>query len=89
MCLAAKGFVYHMMAQLGPQDGLADTTQGPEGGGNRGQLFTQIVRVLEAKAPRAFLLENVPGLLQCDGGKAMDTIVCALEVRLLSFYDTC
>ena len=68
---------------------MADKTQGPEGGGNRGQLFTQIVRVLEAKAPRAFLLENVPGLLQCDGGKAMETIVSALEVSLLYISNKC
>ena len=77
------------MAQLGPQEGLADMTQGPEGGGNRGQLFTQIVRVLEAKAPRAFLLENVPGLLQCDRGKAMETIVSALEVSSMCISEKC
>ena len=28
------------------------------------------MRVLGAKQPLAFLLENVPGLLQCDGGRA-------------------
>lgn len=75
--------------QLGPQKGLADTKQGPEGGGNRGQLFTQIVRVLEAKTPRAFLLENVPGLLQCDGGSAMEAIVGALEVTTFHICDEC
>jgi hypothetical protein len=75
------------LVQLGPQEGLADTKEGPEGGGNRGQLFTQIVRVLKAKTPRAFLLENVPGLLHCDGGKAMGTIVRALEVGASAICD--
>jgi len=70
---------YDARMQLGPQEGLADVKPGPEGGGNRGQLFTQIVRVLTAKQPHAFLLENVPGLLQCDGGRAMATIISALE----------
>ena len=73
--------------QLGPQEGLADKKEGPEGGGNRGLLLTQIVRVLEAKTPRAFLLENVPGLLQCDGGNAMRVIVRALEVTTSCFCD--
>ena len=48
-------------------------------GGGRGQLFTQIVRILKDVQPHAFLLENVPGLVTTDGGDALRTIVEALE----------
>ncbi len=38
----------------------------------RGRLFWQIVRILTAKRPSAFILENVPHLLRIDGGKTFD-----------------
>lgn len=47
--------------------------------GGRGQLYTQIVRVLKACKPKAFILENVQGLLHTDNGKALRTIVHDLE----------
>jgi site-specific DNA-cytosine methylase len=31
-------------------------------------LFLEITRILQHRAPKAFLLENVPGLLNCGGG---------------------
>jgi DNA (cytosine-5)-methyltransferase 1 len=36
-----------------------------------GDAFSAIVNVLEAKKPRAFLLENVPGLITHDSGKTI------------------
>jgi DNA (cytosine-5)-methyltransferase 1 len=45
----------------------------------RGQLFTQIVRILRHVQPKAFLLENVPGLVTTDDGKALETILVALK----------
>jgi DNA (cytosine-5)-methyltransferase 1 len=42
-------------------------------------LFTQIVRILKLRRPRGFLLENVPGLLRCDEGRALDTILASLQ----------
>jgi DNA (cytosine-5)-methyltransferase 1 len=45
----------------------------------RGQLFTQIVRILCHVQPKAFLLENVPGLVTTDDGKALETILDALK----------
>ena len=45
----------------------------------RGQLFTQIVRILSHVRPKAFLLENVPGLVTTDAGKALETILAALK----------
>ena len=56
-----------------------DMDGGGGGGGGRGQLFTQIVRVLQDVQPHAFLLENVPGIVTTDGGGALKTIVAALE----------
>ncbi len=38
----------------------------------RGRLFWHLVRILKAKRPRAFILENVPHLLRIDGGKTFD-----------------
>lgn len=45
----------------------------------RGQLFTQIVRILSHVQPKAFILENVPGLVTTDAGKALETILAALK----------
>ena len=41
----------------------------------RGQLIYDILRILRAKKPKMFLLENVPGLLSHDDGKSME-IIC-------------
>jgi DNA (cytosine-5)-methyltransferase 1 len=64
------GFPCQPFSSLGLQPGLDDA---------RGTLFMQIVRVLRLRNPRTFLLENVPGLLKCDGGRAFNTIVSALR----------
>lgn len=47
--------------------------------GGRGQLYTQIVRVLKECKPKAFILENVQGLLYTDNGEALGTIIHDLE----------
>ena len=41
----------------------------------RGNLFYQFARIVEDVRPRAFLLENVPGLLSAENGKVHETIV--------------
>ena len=66
------GFPCQPFTAAGLQPGL-----GAAGGG--GSLFLEIVRILRACRPRAFLLENVPGLLSCDGGRAFATILESLE----------
>eukprot|EP00854_Cymbomonas_tetramitiformis_P026175 gene26175-32072_t len=73
--LLVGGFPCQPFSSLGEQPGLADTKGSGEG---RGMLFTQIVRVLKACRPSAFLLENVPGLLHLDEGRPLATIVAAL-----------
>mmetsp|Transcript_150579 Transcript_150579/g.484194 ORF Transcript_150579/g.484194 Transcript_150579/m.484194 type:complete len:494 (+) Transcript_150579:135-1616(+) len=64
------GFPCQPFSWLGSQPGISD---------ERGVLYKEIVRVLRAHRPSAFLLENVPGLLTCDGGRVITRIVSELE----------
>lgn len=45
---------------------------------DRGNLFLDIVRILEHHKPRAFLLENVVGLIKHNKGRTFDTILTKL-----------
>jgi len=45
----------------------------------RGGLFREFSRLVREAEPRAFLLENVPGLLELDGGEAVGEMICELE----------
>ena len=45
----------------------------------RGTLFYEIQRILVAKRPRMFLLENVKQLRGNDGGKTLQTIMNVLR----------
>lgn len=47
----------------------------------RGKLFFDIIRILKAKKPKRFILENVPHLLSHDKGKTFGKIAAAL-IRL-------
>lgn len=44
----------------------------------RGTLFFDVARVLRAKRPRNFILENVKGLVNHDGGRTFRTIISTL-----------
>jgi DNA (cytosine-5)-methyltransferase 1 len=44
----------------------------------RGTLFFDIARILKAKQPQNFILENVKGLLSHDGGRTVRTIIGTL-----------
>jgi DNA (cytosine-5)-methyltransferase 1 len=61
---------------LGRAHGFACETQGT--------LFFDIARILEAKRPRAFLLENVKNLTSHDRGRTFEVILpnCAAVLRL-------
>ena len=56
---------------LGRPTGFSDLTQGT--------LFFDVCRILDAKKPRAFLLENVRNLLSHDKGRTFHVIASSLE----------
>jgi DNA (cytosine-5)-methyltransferase 1 len=64
---------------LGRAHGFRDVTQGT--------LFFNVVRILEAKQPRAFLLENVKNLRGHDGGNTYRIIRGALEELGYTVFD--
>ena len=60
------GFPCQAFSQAGLRKGFADT---------RGTMFFEIQRILAAKQPKAFLLENVKQLKGHDKGKTLKTIL--------------
>lgn len=46
---------------------------------DRGKLFFEMVRILKEKQPRAFIAENVKGLLSANKGKAFPMIISEFE----------
>ena len=67
--LLCAGFPCQSFSVAGKWLGFEDT---------RGTLFFEVARLLAAKRPAFFLLENVPGLLSHDGGKTLETIYATL-----------
>lgn len=47
--------------------------------GKRGGLFRHFAEFVEAKKPKAFVAENVKGLITANGGKAIETIIKDFE----------
>ena len=70
--LLVAGFPCQPFSSSGDQPGLDDEN-------GRGLLYTHIIRFLRVSQPKAFLLENVPGLLGTDSGKAYETILSSLQ----------
>lgn len=64
------GFPCQAFSAAGKRQGFADT---------RGTLFFEVERILYEKNPMGFLLENVEGLVNHDGGKTLATIISRLE----------
>lgn len=64
------GFPCQAFSSAGNRKGFADT---------RGTLFFDIERILLAKKPKGFILENVEGLVNHDKGKTLQTIISSLE----------
>ncbi len=61
---------------------------------DRGKLFFEMVRILKEKQPRAFIAENVKGILSANKGKAFPMIIKEFEAagykvtyKLLYAYD--
>ncbi|HEY6230945.1 MAG TPA: DNA (cytosine-5-)-methyltransferase [Pyrinomonadaceae bacterium] len=48
----------------------------------QGTLFFDVARIIKAKKPKAFLLENVKNLMRHDGGRTYETILNVLEDEL-------
>lgn len=67
------GFPCQAFSVAGYRKGFKDT---------RGTLFFDIERILEYHKPEAFLLENVKGLVNHDGGDTFDVIKNILEEKL-------
>lgn len=64
------GFPCQPFSIIGQMKGLNDT---------RGTLFFDIARILRAKKPKAFILENVKQLVGHDKGKTLKVIVKSLQ----------
>ena len=64
--LLCAGFPCQAFSIAGKRGGFADA---------RGTLFFEVARLVEARRPAYFLLENVPGLLSHDKGRTFHTIL--------------
>lgn len=64
------GFPCQPFSVIGKRDGLNDP---------RGQLFNEVIRFLDARSPRAFVLENVRNLIRHNKGTTYQFIKSALE----------
>ncbi|WP_075321154.1 DNA (cytosine-5-)-methyltransferase [Histophilus somni] len=64
------GFPCQAFSQAGKKLGFEDT---------RGTLFFEIARIIAAKKPKCFLLENVRNLVSHDKGKTFKTILSTLQ----------
>lgn len=73
ICLA--GFPCQAFSMAGKRKGFEDSYKGQ----SRGTLFSEIVRICEAKKPKVIFCENVKGLLSHDRGTTFKVIVGAFE----------
>lgn len=73
--ILCAGFPCQAFSAAGKRQGFADT---------RGTLFFEVERILRDKRPKGFILENVEGLVNHDGGKTLKIIIdrlTALEYK--------
>lgn len=70
------GFPCQSFSTAGKQRGFNDT---------RGNLFFEVVKVVQAKMPQAIFIENVENLLKHDNGKSFMTVYNALAPLGYSF----
>ena len=68
--LLCGGFPCQAFSVAGHRKGFGDP---------RGTLFFELARLAEARKPRYLLFENVPGLLNHDGGRTFAAILDTLE----------
>lgn len=70
------GFPCQSFSYAGKKAGFGDT---------RGTLFFEIMRLIDTNKPKAFIFENVRGLLTNDTGKTIETIKHEITKRGYSF----
>ncbi|MDY5124184.1 MAG: DNA (cytosine-5-)-methyltransferase [Treponema sp.] len=70
----AGGFPCQPFSSIGKREGFKHKTQGT--------LFFYIAEIIKAKQPKAFILENVTGLLTHDEGRTYETIMDVLQNEL-------
>jgi DNA (cytosine-5)-methyltransferase 1 len=70
MDILLAGFPCQPFSIIGSREGFADT---------RGTLFFEIARIIEAKKPMGFVLENVRQLASHNGGETLRRIIEVLE----------
>lgn len=64
------GFPCQAFSSAGNRNGFADT---------RGTLFFDVERIIKDKCPKGFILENVEGLVNHDGGNTLEVIITNLS----------
>lgn len=72
--ILCAGFPCQAFSIAGKRKGFEDET--------RGTLFFDIKRIIKAKQPKAFFLENVKGLISHDRGKTLKVILKVLREEL-------
>ena len=75
--ILCAGFPCQPFSQAGHKRGFNDTHKS-----ERGNLFFNIVEILEAKKPQAFFLENVRGIVNHDEGNTFNIIRDIIENEL-------
>lgn len=68
--ILCAGFPCQAFSMAGKRDGFADT---------RGTMFFEVERILRAKHPKGFILENVEGLVNHNNGQTFKTILEHLQ----------
>jgi len=69
--ILCAGFPCQAFSAAGNRDGFADKT--------RGTLFFYVAKILQDHKPKGFVLENVEGLVNHDGGNTLTVIIETLE----------
>lgn len=74
--ILCAGFPCQAFSSAGKRQGFADT---------RGTMFFEVERILREKQPKGFILENVEGLVNHDGGKTLRVITDRLSALNYKF----
>ncbi|TYQ31103.1 DNA cytosine methyltransferase [Pseudanabaena sp. UWO310] len=76
--ILTAGFPCQPFSSIGKREGFEHPTQGT--------LFYNVVKILKEKKPKAFILENVEGLVTHDGGKTLSIILETLSISVNGQY---